>query len=149
MAEALMEKIKSLGRRIKLFVHRLQRLEDAKKKSWLISLTALAMILFFSIWIVYINNFGLPRIAPVPAPEKEMSGKASNPASESFWETFSRGWQQIADQTKKGTKEIRSLIQDQVEKTNEINFNNETTALPIATSTINATTTVNASTTIN
>lgn len=127
MVESVIEKIKEKIRRSKEFVHRLQRLEDKEKKRWLIGLTAIAMILFFALWITYIDFVGLPTIVPK---NKNVAAK-TEPAEvqqESLIKIFQRGWKEIGGQINDNINKTKELINEQVAKTNEIDFNKNNTA---------------------
>ncbi|MDP1706396.1 MAG: hypothetical protein Q8L36_01075 [bacterium] len=125
MVESVIEKIKEKIQRSKEFIRRLQRLEDKEKKRWLIGSTAIAMILFFSLWITYIDFVGLPTIAV----KTKIIATTTEPAvaqEESFIKIFQRGWKEISGQINNNITKTKELINEQVAKTNEIDFNNNT-----------------------
>lgn len=127
-------------RRLQKFVRRLQRLEEGQKKKWLIGLTAVAMLLFIGLWLIYLTTIGLPNIAV----KTKTAAPAEIPAQqqeESLWKIFQRGWQEISSQAKENFGKAENLISEQIEKSNEIILNNSTSALTTATTTANATTT--------
>lgn len=127
MAESVIEKIKEKIQRSKEFIHRLQRLEDKRKKRWLIGLTTIAMILFFALWITYIDFVGLPAIA-VKTKTITTTTEPSAAQEESFLKIFQRGWKEIGGQINNNVTKAKELINEQVAKTNEIDFNNNNTA---------------------
>lgn len=129
--------------RFKEFVRRLQRLEDHKKKQWMIGLTALAMTIFVGLWLIYITTFGLPKIAQ---PEQAAKEAPAAGAEESFFETFQRGWKEISSQIGKTFRQTENLINDQIAKSNEIILNNSTSGPAAGVSTTVAAPTENTTT---
>lgn len=125
MVESVIQKIKERIRRSKEFIRRLQRLEDKEKKRWLVGLTAIAMILFFALWITYIDFVGLPAIA-VKTKTIATTTEPSAAQEESFIKIFQRGWKEIGGQINDNITKAKELINEQVAKTNEIDFNNNT-----------------------
>lgn len=137
MAEVLKNKI----RKINEFIRRLQRLDNSEKKKWLIGLTTLAMLIFIGLWGIYLNTVGLPTITR-PKPIAAAPVAPAQPAEESFWQIFQRGWQEVSEQVKNTIGQAEKAIGEQVAKSNEIILNNSTSAPTlIATTTVNATAT--------
>lgn len=127
--------IKNFCRRLKEFVRRLQRLEDGQKKKWLISLAAVTMIFFIGLWLIYIDVAGLPKFE---SEKKAVESGIAEETEESFWKIIGRGWREISGQTREGFGDIKELIDEQIEKSNEIILNNNTSG--IATTTTEAAT---------
>jgi len=137
MAETVNPKNKI--QKLKEFIQRLQRLEDGQKKKWLIGLTVIVMIAIIGLWLIYLATVGLPAIAPKN--KKSAENAAAAPKEDSSWEILKRGWKEISNQAGENFKKAGNLINEQIEKSNEIILNNNATSSATTTAIITATTT--------
>lgn len=120
MFKVLIEKIK-----------RIQRADEKTKKRWLIGLTASAMILIIGLWLIFLNNFSLPTIAPVADSPTTSSVAAAQPArpaggkEDSIWQTFKRGLNEIIQNAKDQISAAKNSLEEQLQKNNETIIENQ------------------------
>lgn len=69
---------------IRKFIEKLQNADEARKKRWLIGLSAAAMILIVGLWVIYLN-FVLDKIGE---PKQEAP---SAPSGAGFWQVMRTG----------------------------------------------------------
>lgn len=112
--------------KIRSFLHELQRSDRVRKKRWLFGLTATAMILVIILWAVYINNVGLPALESSSASKQQIKKTEENNLS--TWEIFQRGLKEIFSDAKKQFEMSKKMIEEQIQKTNEITIDATSTA---------------------
>lgn len=119
--------------KIRRFLRTLQRSDEARKKRWLKIFTSIAIVIVLSLWLVYINVSGVPALVQPP----KVSVKDSN---ESVLDTFRRGLSEIFSSAKSQLDMSKNILQEQLQKTNELVIENVTsTATSTVTSTVTST----------
>lgn len=102
--------------RIRRFLKELQRSDNVRKKRWLIGATVFSMLVVLILWFVYINSVGVPSLIPESARQKQQLESED----ESTWQIFKRGLGEVFEDAKDQFETSRKLIEEQLQKTNEL-----------------------------
>lgn len=143
MFEVLIKKTRSAYLKIKNSFRKIQRAEEKIKKRWLVGLTASAMLIIIGLWLIFINNFSLPNIAP--ANQTATSSVPTAQKQDSIWQTFKRGLNETIKNIKEQINFSKKYLEEQLQKNNETFIENQNvpplTAPLLTTTTIIATST--------